>query len=750
MVQAWDPGTFARASRVMADRADALFNHGKRLRDAFDALGEQWDGAAHTAADDRANAEWGHAKAVAVRVEETADSLARATYDLGSTCEALQALLLDAPRKRLLVRDDWTVTALDPESQALAVAEAQRITGLLADLEAFDATLAAALTSLARDVDQLTPTDTGITPSDSIELANRLRAELGSPLGITPALAAEIGEHLAQLGLSPAQLAATAAGQPVSLPPDQLGALRAFFTETSGSDLRSLSWHYDNEADPGGDEHHTALANALLLVSNEQIGAGLDHHGELRSPGGYQYVPDDIREALANRRDDGLPGMTTVKPLADLLATADPQYAPGEELGAQLVHAAAPIGALSVEAEQLDGRNATLEYPFHRDYPEISDTLLDVGLRNTDSAAAILTGTYSHGADLPSYDRDTTVAQLLLHGGSSATPLIDWIADDATSPDHDTATRAGQSAHGLAQAIGSDTTGIGGNNHHAFLNVPHHDNHAIGHTSPETTRAIANALTPYIPNMGQVNPNLLATDGFGAVSHGEAVRIFSVIDSNADVAADFNARAYRSVSDLEVIYIESLVGGNGNRHTDIGSYIGWIQGYIEHGYIVEAEDRSEGILSAAASQREAIERASTIVGSTLSFAPYVGPAMSGASALLGESLPSRIAGNVEPIYTGDMINSDQTIARHTYNAIVTLDGLGAISPDTRLDAFRSGTGDFLPYSEAILVDNPHNNALTGSAKLDSISINYLTDNGFPISDYTQRIQNARLEIGKLK
>ncbi|MFD4434042.1 hypothetical protein ACFWPJ_32440, partial [Nocardia sp. NPDC058497] len=141
----------------------------------------------------------------------------------------------------------------------------------------------------------------------------------------------------------------------VESPPTAVQEYSRNLYQTAGSDgILALSEHLEAGEDSGNTvaaAQRDALANGLMVVSNENIGTGRNPDGTLTNAGSYQNLPSGMRELIEAKRTDpnpinpNTPGGPAValqdqwkdtNDLADLMGQANPGYEPGTELGTKL------------------------------------------------------------------------------------------------------------------------------------------------------------------------------------------------------------------------------------------------------------------------------------------------------------------------------------------------------------------------------------------------------------------------------
>src|SRR5690606_5582546 len=157
-----------------------------------------------------------------------------------------------------------------------------------------------------------------------------------------------------------------------------------------------------------------ALANGLMVVSNENIGTGRNPDGTLRSPGGYQQLPEDLRRTISTRvggpdaNSDRYPTsppetveaaqtrfLSDSSKLGELFKQSNPGYEPGVEFSRELTRQAAALSSPGGHPDIADlpggsVKLATME-PTLRDYLEVSG-------RNQEAMTQLLTGETEPGS----------------------------------------------------------------------------------------------------------------------------------------------------------------------------------------------------------------------------------------------------------------------------------------------------------------------------------------------------------------
>jgi len=168
-------------------------------------------------------------------------------------------------------------------------------------------------------------------------------------------------------------------------------------------------------------------------------------------------------------------------------------------------------------------------------------------------------------------------------GGAAAGNILHGMAPVAVQHDlldptqHAMATRSGETMHAIDQYIATHSG-----------ELTH-----LGQTSPELTKAVAEASAPYISDMTG-NP-LTHTSGYAAlddpVHHAEMTNtreLFRVLDSNNDAAKILNTRADLDALQYRERFVDSIAHGNGPT-SDLQSEEA-LRGVIAHGSNEAAND----------------------------------------------------------------------------------------------------------------------------------------------------------------
>lgn len=423
---------------------------------------------------------------------------------------------------------------------------------------------------------------------------------------------AQIDQVLDRTGLSADDLARLHAGETVDVPASTLEFTQKFLDAAGPDGFAKLSEQLRAQG-PDGQTHARELANSVMLLSNEKV-KGIRTDGK-QTTGGYEQLPQAYRAIISSRvlenpndQRAGNPGFLpdantnkypdpdgigqfragtkyygTLTRMTTALDGADSSYTPGTKLSTELYRQGGTLATM-LNANH-EGK---LNLPADGALLEKSLTnIVDIGSRNTDATAIILTGEGTPDQLGANYHRDSTVVALVNHdwpGGVENSPIhqmFDWIPENAqvhlspTDPGYqhqlDQSTLAGKSARALADVLSTTKSPDGINNFKSLFD--HKDN---------GMRYVAGALSPYVSNMVGVNENLTGTHGFGNLNPVEATRVFTLLDGDKHAAAIINGAAIAQSYEFDRAFARGE-GGN-----ELALYSGRLHGLIEGGIAADA------------------------------------------------------------------------------------------------------------------------------------------------------------------
>lgn len=439
----------------------------------------------------------------------------------------------------------------------------------------------------------------------------------------------EIASHLPQGMLNEQDLQALAEGKDVSTVPASTQQYYREFYQSAGKDgLLALSDHLKDQEQAGNPlaaGRRDALANGLMVVSNEKIGTGRNPDGSLQSPGGYKQLSEDVRQ-LVSTRVGGPDSNATRFPgsendaaaqhrfyqdsqrFGELVTQANPGYEPGTELSRELTRQSASLGVgagMPGSPQMPGGPDKDATEGIMRNYLEISS-------RNHEATTQLLTGETEPGSPPleQGYDPKKVIQPLLQFDwedsdGKQPPQLFNWIGEDAVphpgTDGHPAVTPeqsqlASRAASGLAGILTSDAGGKDGQMgpFEALMNMPGHDNQSLGQVNPGLTRQLTGAMIPYIDNIagapGNPTPDFHLRDGNVEDRDLQAVRLSTLFNTDQVSSGAWNAAMISRTNDYAAQYA-LLSDQPSNDRNQYAEAAGRLMAYQEQGLRAEAFDR---------------------------------------------------------------------------------------------------------------------------------------------------------------
>ncbi|MET7771425.1 hypothetical protein [Nocardia sp. NPDC005366] len=591
----------------------------------------------------------------------------------------------------ITVTDQWEVTTT---SSFAGPVSADALATLQNEIRARQTAVNTAYYNFANavtEVDQALNTEAGEIRAKGDLLGNGIDAGTGLDAGLTAEQGRADGETLADgklssaeieriaknltaAGLTPSQLAALERGEEVTIPASTMNYLTELYDKAGRDGLIGVSEQLRSDSSPSSGKLRESLANGLLTVSNDNV-VGRDYRTGKDDRGGWEKLDPEVREIIGTRPalgTDAPDANTTRLPddyrnnawdsrnvtgsykdyvqdlnqFGDFLNASSDGYQPGDRLGVELSRQAAHQIWLADSGEYSSKMNPNETNLINSRVNSTAQALLDVGTRNEVSNHAILTDNGNnpliHSGDPGQtlndhYKFDTTIAPMLEHrwqdDGQSAAGLFNWINEDATSPDHDTAARAGQGASAISSYVAANSDHL--------LDLDGDRTESLGQRNPALLQGMAESLSPYIANMAGVPDGATLTEGFtppddlrkgGGWNFENAQSVFAVMDSDKGVAAYWNAQAMATGSELESQWLSSALDNPHGGNSNYASSVGVIQGLIDQGLTAEAADRTRDQTAEAAREyadkSERYDAAKGLLTTGIKYLPIVGPTVS--------------------------------------------------------------------------------------------------------------------------
>ncbi|MDO3651250.1 hypothetical protein [Nocardia mangyaensis] len=478
-----------------------------------------------------------------------------------------------------------------------------------------------------------------------------------------------ISKNLLAAGLTPTQLAAMQRGEEINVPASAMSYMTELYGSAGRDGLIGVSEQLRTDTTPGSQQLRSSLANGLLTVSNENV-VGRDYRTGKDDRGGWNKLSPEVKELIGTRPALGTdaPDSNTSRlpddyrnnawdsrnisgsykeyqrdltAFGDFLNSSGDNYQPGDRLGVELSRQAAHQTWLSDSGEYRSSLNPNDVGMSDARADSTARDLLEVGTRNHDSNHALITGNGSpelFGSGEPGqtfnddYKFKEVVAPMITRewgdDGAAAAEMFSWIKEDATSPNLAINERAGESADVVAKYIADNKSEL--------LNLAGDRTESLGQRNPALLDGMADGLSPYVPRLAGVPEDALNTKGFewfdNDPNFDKAKAIFTVMDTDKDVAIEFNRQALVSASELQTSWLTSALDSPHGGDNRLAAGYGTTLGLIDAGLTAEAADRSRDLVAEGANNyatKSEIYDALKAGGTTaIKYLPIVGPVAS--------------------------------------------------------------------------------------------------------------------------
>lgn len=539
IMDSWKPWELATVK--LTELAEAIRENSQAAESTVDRIpSDSWSGAARSAANARAGDQHGWAKSVAARVEDLQTAITEAAAAIDSGREAVNGALLGASLQRFMLISEndpsWAMRYVPQEDDDLTpgeiAAKEREMTSFIkskADELATTAADQAALIKAAVDnVDTIAPPGLTLSAQDG-----RRHAHMAED-GWTDEEAASVGRSLSAAGLTDDQIRRLMNGEKLDdVPRGVQEYLHTFYAGLGSDDLFSLKTKFDAMNSPTAHSWSSALGRGLVTLSNENVGDNT----------GYQYLPRWVQDWAGshNPLDDKRVRQLDI-PLAGLLGNSG-TVPPGEKFGTELIRKSAGGAGRSVEnggiahPEIIYGSGTDDLDTLKRNYETTIRQFMEVGTRNHEASAAILTGEYASGERLADYNREQMLENIFKFdwddGGQSAGGLVDWIRGYGSSSDSShvaLADRAFTSLYDFATSTDGD------NNFRGLMNA-NSSGDAIGKINPHLAGALREASLPYLNILAGGDSETYGHPGFdppgdSADIQRRTARLFTLIASD--------------------------------------------------------------------------------------------------------------------------------------------------------------------------------------------------------------------------
>ncbi|WP_278315199.1 TPR repeat region-containing protein [Lolliginicoccus levis] len=668
-----------RASRL----ASTILEESNSLMLTFTSEAIEWTGVARDAAEDRGHRENGRNKKVAFALEDFALECTAAMNALAPLVSDVRSLCMGAEAQGLTVTDDWTVH-VPPSADSSTVNEAATLQGRLAsfidEFDRIDTRTARAINDITAVLREHKPEGEGLSAKQGRE-AGQL---LGSERELTDSELTRIGQDLRTAGLSAEQIRVLAEGGTVLDVPESTRGYLGELVRTAGLDgIMRLHDSFAAQATPESAANIEALANAVLIVSNENIGSGGG------STGGYDDLPADIRALIGDCYGDGPdanaegqgPPPRQMAAFASLLASSDPSLPPGERLGIELGRHAANLELEAREARDhrsspsMTGIGLDTYFASERDehYSTALEDLLGVAARNPDASAALLAGTTSDGHAIEGYDRDPTVIPLMTRDWEDSQPItamLEWIGTDALSDDPAIRARGQHGFTDLIEITTTTTTGSGGNNFQELMST---SGGSLGQQNPALAQQLAASSAPYMNALGGMHHSLSGLDEIRYITPGDSVRFMTLISTDEKAAEALAA----NVDIQQVMNASSVPNVGGAEAQFLGSANGRLSTYLESALTAEQGHRETYAREVDDHVKATRQGTNSVIAGTVGALPTVGAPVAGLlTAVFGDyTTPDGLVDYETFSRNADLGAEDRSVTLQQLQAIAIASGL---------------------------------------------------------------------------
>jgi hypothetical protein len=610
----WDPSVLTEIGNgwtTLGSKVEDLF---ARYRSSVAAVnGGHWEGAAADAAMHRAESDQRAAHQLVGHLNRAAKVATDGFGAINGPLQQARAAVAEATNAGYVVREDLSVykpgKSTEDDEQAMR-RFAERITSAANATEAADNTVRNALSATRGDLRAAFATAAGSGGAQARADANDL---LKDPSHLTPE---ELARLAAAGSLSPDQLDALQAGDPVNIPASQMEYLNGLARSLDGKTPEEIETILNTLP---ADARHS-VANALQLVSNERVTSNIAGDKDIPSNGGLALLPDRYRQSLTRgdlvvTKSLGLNatilhGVKDNQSIARVAGMADDRYKAGSALdqrlmdvGRQYLHAQVrseqdPLGNLSIDDHSLDAANARKHGLPLQVTEDIFRAVAPDKVALHDAAV-----NPAHGQE---FLTDVLTHRAWADGGSAAKALFTFNGDEQfvhpgeSHAGYAMAARDGEIMQAVARAMSSDAA------RNLMLDVPGAGHHSVGQLNPELMRQVATSMAPYISDMaGASAPPDRQTAGFHVGlgednwanadgRHGGLVNIMSIMDSDLTknpghpgAGEIFNAGAVAAMTGQEHLFAHDP------HAPDAGSHLiasGIIQGALDQGLMTALQN----------------------------------------------------------------------------------------------------------------------------------------------------------------
>ncbi|MDT0302508.1 TPR repeat region-containing protein [Streptomonospora wellingtoniae] len=376
----------------------------------------------------------------------------------------------------------------------------------------------------------------------------------------------------------------------------EIGFLKEFYAGIEDQSTRGMLFLPDNTdpqtnygqglehdtSDPVREETWSALANGLLVLSDEGLGGSYDDlpPSIQRFADGEPY-PNNAPGATHSAEENARAWMREAEGLERLLGRADPELQGGVEFSANVTTSAGHhLNAIDQQEHMWDGSLSSL---------------LEVTTRNEQADHSILTGEH----DNPTFDRNANALKgLYTHewedDGAGVAGLTDWIPEAANSDDEARQEMAREAALGLIET----TAGEGGLRDELIdtgITVEAGGREvtdaAVGLVNPRIAQSFGNVATTYLDDLSDPD----SPDGFSIdpgtgrmeMSYEARTRFFEYAMADQGAAS----RLFSGANSMDLAGTQAVAAEQAGP-TDAGLRNGTLRALLDSALTAESLDRT--------------------------------------------------------------------------------------------------------------------------------------------------------------
>ncbi len=678
---------------------------------------DYWEGETAEAAQSRALSDRSAALEVVDRVNALADRARQGFHEVDSPLQRVRLAILGAETDCLIVSESLFVSGgyLSGISESLVVSGLMPVSDERQERIAYwqqeisDAALATELAdhavqqALASGREGLLLSFTSAATLGGEQGSSDAAALATDPSSLSP----EQQRRLVEAGhLTPEQLEALSAGETTSIPASQMEYLERLgraFDGKSPQEIADIIDRLPSDAKAG-------VADALQILSNDNVSATVVGDSEVPTKGGFDRLPDSIRESLT--RDDlvvsglecsgnlhlssiALNGVADNQAIAQIVAAGNDEYKSGSTLDSHLLD----VGRQYLDAQVRHEQNPDSKTEFFlvdgygtQETRITEDIFAAVG---PDKVAVLEAVTDpEHGQD---FVRDT-LSHNWSDDGDAVSSLFSFEAADSvvTDPGNPADVARAERTGGIMSAVGE---AIATDDWDALKNVPEAGGQSVGQLNPQLLQTLGHSMSPYIPDLAGMQSDDRPGFDIGWVdpahtgNYSGSAQVFALMNTDTATGTDFIAHTNAEILAAEGRYAEDPRDPYSGMHlTETGT----LHGLTDKGVMLAMEDQYEDDADRAQAEYDrksaGFDAMLTLTTAGIGEIPVAGGYANTMIDLVGDPLKESLVGP-EPGGPQDATLKGFDMSRDFYNML-------AATPDLPPDV-TSGLADLLDENGAL-------------------------------------------------